>query len=68
MKLRVLARLIQIQRVLVRHGLDEFVTETHLYRPLRFIFLDTILRYRFESNKISNLLNSKRKCLTATIV
>jgi ubiquinone biosynthesis protein len=39
MKLRVLARLIQIQRVLVRHGLDEFVTETHLYRPLRFIFL-----------------------------
>jgi ubiquinone biosynthesis protein len=39
MKLRVLTRLIQIQRVLVRHGLDEFVTETHLYRPLRFIFL-----------------------------
>ncbi|MFM7395585.1 MAG: ubiquinone biosynthesis regulatory protein kinase UbiB [Gammaproteobacteria bacterium] len=39
MKLRMLARLIQIQRVLVRHGLDEFVTETHLYRPLRFIFL-----------------------------
>jgi len=39
MKLRVLARLIQIQRVLVRHGLDEFVTETRLYRPLRFIFL-----------------------------
>lgn len=39
MKLRVLVRLIQIQRVLVRHGLDEFVTETRLYRPLRFIFL-----------------------------
>jgi ubiquinone biosynthesis protein len=39
MKLRVLARLIQIQRVLVRHGLDEFVAETHLYRPLRFVFL-----------------------------
>jgi len=39
MKLRVLARLIQIQRVLVRHGLDEFVTDTHLYRPLRFFFL-----------------------------
>ncbi|MFO0227610.1 MAG: ubiquinone biosynthesis regulatory protein kinase UbiB, partial [Gammaproteobacteria bacterium] len=34
-----LARLIQIQRVLVRHGLDEFVRETHLYRPLRFVFL-----------------------------
>lgn len=39
MKLRVLARLIQIQRVLVRHRLDEFVAETHLYRPLRFVFL-----------------------------
>ncbi|NBX41245.1 MAG: ubiquinone biosynthesis regulatory protein kinase UbiB, partial [Gammaproteobacteria bacterium] len=39
MKLRVVARLIAIQRVLVRHGLDEFVRETHLYRPLRFIFL-----------------------------
>jgi ubiquinone biosynthesis protein len=39
MKLQVMARLIQIQRVLVRHGLDEFVRETHLYRPLRFVFL-----------------------------
>ncbi|MFO1425804.1 MAG: ubiquinone biosynthesis regulatory protein kinase UbiB [Steroidobacteraceae bacterium] len=39
MKLRVLARLIEIQRVLVRHGLDEFVRETHLYRPLRYAFL-----------------------------
>jgi ubiquinone biosynthesis protein len=39
MKLRVLARLIEIQRVLVRHGLDDFVRATHLYRPLRFIFL-----------------------------
>jgi ubiquinone biosynthesis protein len=39
MKLRVLARMIEIQRVLVRHGLDELVRETHLYRPLRFVFL-----------------------------
>ena len=39
MKLRVLSRLIEIQRVLVRHGLDEFVRATHLYRPLRFVFL-----------------------------
>jgi predicted unusual protein kinase regulating ubiquinone biosynthesis (AarF/ABC1/UbiB family) len=39
MKLRVIRRLIQIQRVLVRHGLDEFVRATHLYRPLRFLFL-----------------------------
>jgi len=39
MRLRVLVRLIQIQRVLVRHRLDYFVRATHLYRPLRFIFL-----------------------------
>jgi ubiquinone biosynthesis protein len=38
MKLRVLARLIEIQRVLIRHGLDDFVRATHLYRPLRFLF------------------------------
>src|SRR3954463_9108447 len=38
MKLRVLARLLEIQRVLVRHGLDDFVRATHLYRPLRFLF------------------------------
>jgi ubiquinone biosynthesis protein len=37
-KLRVLARLIQIQRVLLKHGLDDFVKATHLYRPLRFLF------------------------------
>ncbi len=37
MKLRVLARLVQIQHVLVKHGLDDFVRETHLYRPLRFL-------------------------------
>ena len=38
MKLRVLARLLEIQRVLLRHGLDDFVRATHLYRPLRFVF------------------------------
>jgi ubiquinone biosynthesis protein len=38
MQLRVLVRLMQIQRVLVRHRLDDFVRATHLYRPLRFIF------------------------------
>jgi ubiquinone biosynthesis protein len=37
--LRVIGRLIEIQRVLVRHGLDDFVRATHLYRPLRFVFL-----------------------------
>ena len=35
---RVAVRLLEIQRVLVRHGLDEFVTATHLYRPLRFLY------------------------------
>jgi ubiquinone biosynthesis protein len=39
MRLRVLARLLEIQRVLLRHGLDDFVRATHLYRPLRFVFL-----------------------------
>ncbi|MDE2219933.1 MAG: ubiquinone biosynthesis regulatory protein kinase UbiB, partial [Gammaproteobacteria bacterium] len=38
MKLRVARRLLQIQRVLVRHGLDDYVRATHLYRPLRFLF------------------------------
>ncbi|MBS0367311.1 MAG: ubiquinone biosynthesis regulatory protein kinase UbiB [Proteobacteria bacterium] len=38
MKLRVLARLLQIQRVMLRHGLDDYVRATHLYRPLRFVF------------------------------
>ena len=38
MRLRVLARLLHIQRALVRHGLDDYVKATHLYRPLRFLF------------------------------
>jgi ubiquinone biosynthesis protein len=38
LKLRVALRLIDIQRVLLRHGLDEYVRATHLYRPLRFLF------------------------------
>jgi len=31
-------RLLEIQRVLLRHGLDDYVRATHLYRPLRFVF------------------------------
>ena len=31
-------RLLEIQRVLLRHGLDDYVRATHLYRPLRFLF------------------------------
>jgi ubiquinone biosynthesis protein len=37
-KLRVLARLLQIQRVLLKYGLHDFVQATHLYAPLRFLF------------------------------
>jgi ubiquinone biosynthesis protein len=37
MRPRVLARLLLIQRALVRHGLDDFVRATHLYRPFRFL-------------------------------
>jgi ubiquinone biosynthesis protein len=39
MRWRVLPRLLQIQRALVRHGLDDFVRATHLYRPFRFLVL-----------------------------
>jgi ubiquinone biosynthesis protein len=38
LRLRSLGRLLQIQRVLVRHGLDEVILATHLFRPLRFLF------------------------------
>ncbi len=31
-------RLLTIQRVLIKHGLDEFVFATHLFRPFRFIY------------------------------
>jgi ubiquinone biosynthesis protein len=36
--LRVARRLLEIQRVLVRHGLDEFIQAAHLYRPLRWLY------------------------------
>ncbi|HXA93866.1 MAG TPA: hypothetical protein VNU73_11490, partial [Steroidobacteraceae bacterium] len=39
MRLRVLARLVQIQRVLLKHGLDDLVRATHLYRPLLLLVL-----------------------------
>jgi ubiquinone biosynthesis protein len=38
MTLRLLFRLLAIQRVLVRHGLDDLITSAHLLRPFRFIF------------------------------
>ncbi len=35
---KTLFRLLSIQRVLIRHGLDEIITETHLLRPLKYLF------------------------------
>jgi len=37
-RLRTIARIVSIQRVLVRYGLDDIIKETHLLRPLRFLF------------------------------
>ena len=35
---RIWTRIIRIQRILVKYGLDEIITEVHLLRPLRFFF------------------------------
>jgi ubiquinone biosynthesis protein len=35
---RTMLRLISIQRVLVKYGLDEVISATHLLRPMRFLF------------------------------
>jgi ubiquinone biosynthesis protein len=35
---KTLLRLLRIQRVMVRHGLDEIITATHFLRPIRFFF------------------------------
>jgi len=35
---RTLLRVLTIQRVLVKYGLDDIIRETHLLRPLRFLF------------------------------
>ena len=37
-RLRTIFRLIAIQRVLVKYGLDDIIKQTHLFRPLRFLF------------------------------
>ena len=36
---RTLLRVFRIQRVLVKYGLDEVITATHLLRPLRFLYV-----------------------------
>jgi ubiquinone biosynthesis protein len=35
---RTIFRMLAIQRVLVKYGLDDVIKETHLFRPLRFLF------------------------------
>ncbi len=38
MRRRTIFRMLAIQRVLVKYGLDDVIKETHLLRPLRFLF------------------------------
>ena len=38
MRARTLLRLVSIQRVLVKYGLDDVISATHLLRPMRFLF------------------------------
>jgi len=38
-KPRVVLRLLEIQRVLLKHRLDDYVRATHLYRPLKFLLI-----------------------------
>jgi len=35
---KTLLRLVSIQRVLVKYGLDDIITATHIFRPLRYVF------------------------------
>jgi len=42
---RTIFRMIRIQRVLMKYGLDEVITKTHLLRPLRFVFFLAPRRY-----------------------
>jgi ubiquinone biosynthesis protein len=37
-RLRLALRLLAIQRVLIKHGLDEFVWATHLFRPIGWLY------------------------------
>ena len=39
MSFKLLLRLLAIQRVLVRHGLDDLIQSAHILRPFRFVFL-----------------------------
>ena len=35
---KTLLRMLSIQRVLVRYGLDDIITATHIFRPLRYFY------------------------------
>ncbi len=38
MRFNTILGMLAIQRVLVRHGLDDIIRKTHFLRPLRFLF------------------------------
>jgi ubiquinone biosynthesis protein len=42
---RTIFRIIRIQRVLMKYGLDEVITKTHMLRPLRYVFFLAPRRY-----------------------
>lgn len=46
MRVRLILRLLNIQRILVRHRLDDIVRETHLFRPLVWIYRLVPSRWR----------------------
>lgn len=51
MKLRQIFRLIQINHVLAKHRLDDFIQATHLLRPLRYISMLSPYRWRHKSDQ-----------------
>ncbi|MBE0440184.1 MAG: ubiquinone biosynthesis regulatory protein kinase UbiB [Gammaproteobacteria bacterium] len=51
MKLRQIVRLIQINHVLAKHRLDDFIQATHLLRPLRYLSMLSPYRWRHKSDK-----------------
>ncbi|MDF1588930.1 MAG: ubiquinone biosynthesis regulatory protein kinase UbiB [Gammaproteobacteria bacterium] len=51
MKLRQIVRLIQINHVLAKHRLDDFIQATHLLRPLRYLSMLSPYRWRHKSDQ-----------------
>ncbi len=50
MKLRQLFRLVQINHVLAKHRLDEFIQATHLLRPLRYLSFLSPYRWQHQAD------------------